>query len=125
MDVLDEVELDIDPLSLKKRSIRRHQKQRMKQKAKRIAWVNGSNFWTLMVSLYGDSYAKRRKEYEEGYIRNADNLCMCSCHSCRNQRHSRWCKGKNKLTIQEIKSRIIDGYEDSEEEAWIERTKNG
>lgn len=41
-------------------------------------------------------------------IKQADNLAVCSCHMCRNPRHSHFHSGLDKLTMQERKH--IEGW---------------
>lgn len=68
---------------MKKRALRRHHKERMKNRAKFI-W---HEVW---------GYLDENREF----IRNSDNLKMCSCWMCGNPR--RYLKGKDKFTRQEL-----------------------
>ena len=70
-----------------KRAERRHQKRLMKNWAKKVA----HKIWNYDSS---DSVT-------ESFVKNADNLKMCSCDGCRNPRRSKWSKNKGK-TIKEI-----------------------
>jgi hypothetical protein len=69
------------------RALRRHHKQRMRKHAERVIKTYESNrpiinlFWRI--------------------VKTADNLAFCSCPGCGNPR--RWWKGKDKLTIQELR----------------------
>ena len=62
-----------------KRARRRHDLARMKAKALRLG---------------------RAKDIPD-FDRYADYLAVCSCHLCRNPRHSNFSKGPTRLTIQE------------------------
>lgn len=73
------------------RSKRRHHKERMKRKARRIAEI----IWGYLSSSF------RREDIVENMIKNADHLKSCSCDSCCNPRRSGW--NKKKRTRQEEK----------------------
>ena len=70
-----------------RRARRIRDKQRMKAKAKRIGSING---------LSGN------------WDKACDHLALCSCHMCRNPRHSHFHSGLDKLTMQERKH--IEGW---------------
>jgi hypothetical protein len=78
------VNLSTTPLedrNMSKRAERRHHLRRMKAKAERV---------------YPDW---------ERAARWADHLHGCSCHMCRNPRHSHFAKGDAKFTPQEVAAR--------------------
>ena len=74
-----------------KRSIRRHHKQRMIQRAKR----------SLVLRRFSSDEQMRFAR------RFADHLKVCSCeYSCGNVRHNGWSSGKISLTRQELRNRL-------------------
>lgn len=77
---------------MKTRAERRHHHQRMIDRVK--------NFYHLQSKFWFGSEESR----EEHIKRVAENRHPCSCHVCRNPRHSGFHKGKEKLTMQERKA---------------------
>lgn len=75
------------------RANRRHHKERMKAKAKRIAGA----IWGYALSGF------ERDDIVENAVKNADHLKACSCEMCCNPRRSGWVKGKGK-TFKEIQA---------------------
>ena len=74
-----------------KRSIRRHHKQRMIQRAKR----------SLVFRRFSSG---ERVHFARRF---ADHLKFCSCeYSCGNVRHNGWSSGKVRLTRQELRHRL-------------------
>lgn len=76
-----------------KRALRRHHRSRMKSKAKHIAGV----IWRYAM---GDTL---HEGVVSSFVRNCDNLKMCSCEMCRNPRRSGWRKNRGK-TRKEIQA---------------------
>lgn len=69
------------------RAIRRHHKERMRAKARRVA---------------RQSWNTPEKWVEHQAVRHADNLKSCSCSMCCNVRRNEWEKGE--LTRQEAEA---------------------
>jgi hypothetical protein len=78
--------------------VERHQRDRMRRKARKIAWINHSDTWNDPNSFWN------REQAERHYEKVADNLCACSCEMCRNPRHSDWYSHKTKMTVPERKA---------------------
>lgn len=77
---------------MKTRAERRHHHQRMIDRVKNFDWLK-PKYW------FGS------EESREKHIRQmAENRHPCSCHMCRNPRHSRFHSGEEKLTMQERKA---------------------
>lgn len=70
----------------------RFQREKAMNKARRIvqSWMR-----------YASDTPPEKIEEMAHHIR--DNRKACSCHMCRNPRHSAWSKNTSKLTLQEIK----------------------
>ena len=66
----------------KKRALRRHHKQRMRERARYI----GHSVYRSDRYYHGDL----ETWYLHQVIKRADNFCVCSCAGCGNQRHSLW-----------------------------------
>jgi hypothetical protein len=76
------------------RGIRRQQKKRAFEKAKRIAEALrlDKGFNEAEINHWAHRMEKNRKD--------------CSCQMCRNPRHSAYTKGTHKLTMQERKAEL-------------------
>lgn len=48
---------------------------------------------------------------EDNVVRVSDNLRSCSCDMCVSKRKSKYTKGNNKLTLQEIRNNDLLDYE--------------
>ena len=77
---------------LPKRAERRLQRERKVEKAKRV-----------LRTMWGEEKVKHASLW-------ADNLQKCSCHMCCNPRRNAFVKGKDKLTLAELKA--IDSAND-------------
>lgn len=80
---------------MKTRAERRHHHNRMIERVKNFHHMKGE-FW-----MSEEDRAKHIKQI-------AENRHPCSCHMCRNPRHSGFHKGKEKLTMQERKAARIE-----------------
>jgi len=76
-----------------KRAVRRHHKQRMRDKARFIVGV----IWNYAT---GNT---KRPDIVQDAVHNADNITQCSCDACCNPRRSKYREKKGK-TLQELKS---------------------
>lgn len=79
---------------MKTRAERRHHHKRMLEKVKNFSiyeWF----FWT--------EEDKKRHQHKVAETRKP-----CSCHACRNPRHSDYHKGEEKLTMQERKAPRVE-----------------
>ena len=74
---------------MKTRAERRHHHKRMLERVKDFV-------------LYKFGWTEEEKAKHQRKI--AENRQVCSCHMCRNPRHSAFHKGKEKLTMQERKA---------------------
>lgn len=48
---------------------------------------------------------------EDNVVRMSDNLRICSCSMCVSKRKSKYTKGENKLTLQEVRFNDLFDYE--------------
>jgi len=94
---------------MRNRSWRRHQRARMKKRARRFAWINEKYNWDLGRLDYPS-----RLESERRYEQNSDHLCVCSCWMCGNPRRNKWISLKDRITIPEKKA--LDIYRQQIEE---------
>lgn len=90
---MDEIEQKNDG----RRSVRRHHKNRMKQKARRIS----------KIQAWYAGFDNMAKEREMCLVKQADHLKSCSCSMCCNPRRSGWSPRKGK-TLQEQNQDIKD-----------------
>lgn len=74
------------PSFLSKRALRRSQRERKVTKAQKV-----------LRSLFGEDKVQHASLW-------ADNLQKCSCHMCCNPRRNTMLKGKERLTLAEIKA---------------------
>lgn len=82
------------------RAERRHHHNRMLEKAK--------NFGILTWKK--DSISE--EEYHKHLAKVAETKTPCSCHMCRNPRHSDFYKGDQKLTMQERRFKESGEYDE-------------
>lgn len=81
------------------RALRRHHRARMQRRAHKMMqeWGWFSNFSS--------------EEETHRYIsRYRDNMAICSCYACRNQRHNPWASTE-RLTMQERKENLRFSYD--------------
>ncbi len=74
---------------MKTRAERRHHHKRMLDRVKEFFWLRPKH--------YHGSEEQRQKHIKK----MAENRHPCSCHMCRNPRHSDFHSGEEKLTMQE------------------------
>ena len=89
------------PSFLSKRALRRSQRERKVSKAQKV-----------LRSLFGEDKVQHAPLW-------ADNLQKCSCHMCCNPRRNEFVKGKDKLTLAEIKA--LDSANDQLKEVQSEQ----
>ena len=86
----------------KNRAERRHHHYRMLEKVKTFSYYQY------------DWNDDREKELHQK--KTAENRKPCSCHMCRNPRHSGWYKGEGKLTMQEKRIMEYERYDGEHDE---------
>ena len=86
------------------RAQRRHDRARMYKRARRLQEMWWHNWWHT------------EEEIHRATCRLTDNMKICSCYSCRNQRRNGWLKNNEHLTMQERKANDAFEYEKEENE---------
>lgn len=86
---------------MRTRAERRHHHTRMLEKVKKFFWMR-EKFW------HGTE-----EERELHLKKMAETRHPCSCHVCRNPRHSGFHKGKEKMTMQERRQEFKHGDDEN------------
>ena len=87
-----------------KRALRRHHKQRMRRRAKKL--FDQWGYFGLPTNAYPKDHIDKDVQY--ALVRRGDTFTCCSCWMCGNPRKA--FKGNEGLTRQEVKQNIADKF---------------
>lgn len=88
---------------------------KQKRQKRLIQKIRNLNKWMKREKVKAKEIGERFTiEDEKKAHKEANHGKLCSCHMCRNPRHSKFYRGLNRLTIQERKANEVskDDYEE-------------
>lgn len=104
----------MDPYKEKKRERRIRDRERMIQHGKQVFYMMwGSYSYSPTCFQHPEHFDHEAEMHGRLYY---NNLKVCSCEICCNPRHSRWSKGKLRLTMQERKALEAEEYYEKSED---------